>query len=133
MLRDSVPGDVGGAPDITPAARAILARHAWPGNVRELQNVLRDALVAAAPRPIDIAHLPVRLTTLGVAAGAADGARIWVPATLRLPEAKAHLERELIQSALARAGGNRLAAARTLGIDAKTLRRKLVGTPGGTE
>jgi DNA-binding NtrC family response regulator len=44
---------------------------------------------------------------------------------MSLAEAKARLERALLPAALARCGGNREAAARLLGIDAKTLRTKL--------
>ena len=116
--------EFGGRPDLTPAARYLLEAYAYPGNVRELQNVLFDACAAAPWGPsIDVAHLPdrVRHRKREAARGLPDSPIPLVP----LAEATAQVERTLIPAAVAHCGGNREAAARLLGIDSKTLRRKL--------
>jgi PAS domain S-box-containing protein len=90
---------------LAPDAAHALAARPWPGNVRELQNVLEFAALNAGGRPVSAAHLPP-----DPAAG---------PPRLPLDE-RAELER-----ALARCGGNRTLAARSLGISRVTLWKRL--------
>jgi transcriptional regulator with PAS, ATPase and Fis domain len=125
-----------------------LAEHGWPGNIRELRNVLEqaalmtDALVLSA---IDIAQaLGDKAEPAPVGAGRAQGrvarpagdfgatseaAALAVQATgalfQPLPQAVAELEARAIRQALAATGGNKLAAARLLGIARATLYEKL--------
>ncbi len=101
---------------LTDEAVAALGMHAWPGNVRELRNVLKSALLLAGEGPIRPAHLRLRSGS-----GASRG-----PA--RAPEAAStlkDLERRAIQEALREFRGHRGRAARALGIDRSTLRRKI--------
>ena len=111
----------------THARRAGSARtlHLSRQYVRELQNVLFRRPAPAAPwgPSIDDAHLPdrVRRPKGQAASGCPDFPRSIMP----LAEATAQVERTLIPAAVAHCGGNREAAARLLGIDSKTLRRKL--------
>ena len=93
----------------------LLTAHTWPGNVRELAHALRRALlvgdgtVSAAALSADMA--PRRQITV-------DGGGEFHDTILRT-------ERELLAQALEEAGGNRSAAARTLGMKLSTFRDKL--------
>jgi DNA-binding NtrC family response regulator len=100
---------------IDDGALAILERHAWPGNVRELQNVLQRLDLLAGNRAIT-AELLANDPALGRALEASPRRGVF---SLRAGE-KAELER-----ALKAADGNRVQAARLLGISRATLYRKL--------
>ncbi len=107
------------------------AAHPWPGNVRELEQAVRRLLIdtrsladAGAAR-----HL---LASFGRAATAAPGiATEALPEASRAPDREDPLssledvERRHILAVLTATGGNRTAAARILGIERKTLSRKL--------
>jgi len=84
--------------------------------VRELENVIERAFILCGSGRIDLAHLPDTLLGAGVAARAATGG-----AGLR--EAREAIDAQAIRAALERAGGNRLAAAKELGIHKTTLFR----------
>ncbi len=108
---------------LAPEAMDALLSHEWPGNVRELRNVLRVACVRASGGVIRPEHL-------GLDGRGAAHPAIPAPLTLR------QIERQAILRALKEHGGNRSRAARALGIDRSTLRRKMkeVGVekgPGG--
>ena len=97
-------------------ALAALAAHDWPGNIRELRNVLEQAAMLT-----DHARL-----------GAADFAAILPGRAARrpssakpLPQLVAELERRSIESALAATRGNKVSAAKLLGISRATLYEKL--------
>ncbi|MGE5186869.1 MAG: sigma-54-dependent transcriptional regulator [Acidobacteriota bacterium] len=112
------------APDrITPPALDALTKHTWPGNVRELENALTRALVLAAGGPIDVDHLPAFNQT-AAAANALDA--LLVPGF-----SLDAIERDLIHTALVKAGGNKAAAARLLGITRRRLYSRLesLGAP----
>jgi DNA-binding NtrC family response regulator len=103
---------------LTSEAAGQLARYGWPGNVRELENVLERAVILAGGGAIGPEHLP----------GAVRGER-GVPAAvdeLLGPGFSIDaFERELIHHALTRAGGNKAAAARLLGITRRRLYSRL--------
>jgi PAS domain S-box-containing protein len=110
-------------PGVSAGALALLMAHEWPGNVRELENVIERAFVLCGDERIAVEHLPEELTArrrprapAGAGAGAEAGD---FRATRRRSEAEA------IEEALERCDGNRLAAARALGIHKSTLFRKL--------
>jgi two-component system response regulator HydG len=94
-------------------AMELLRRHPWPGNVRELENAILRALVVGSGRVIGPEDLPEQIQP--VRAGR-EGERV------RL---LAEVEREQVLRALRAVGGNKAAAARLLGLDRKTLYRKL--------
>jgi two-component system, NtrC family, response regulator AtoC len=106
-------------PAISPAARALLRGYRWPGNVRELRNVIERATLLC-DGTIEVGQLPDdRMSRPAVAAPAE-------PSGLGEVRVQADaLERQAIESALARAGGNQTAAARELGISRRTLTNKL--------
>ena len=111
----------------------LLARHDWPGNIRELRNVLEQATLMTDDPSLGAAHfapllgVPARAEAAPPAPPApdtpTDGAA-WLP----LPQAVAELEARCIRQALQRTGGNKLAAARLLGISRATLYQKLPAT-----
>jgi transcriptional regulator with PAS, ATPase and Fis domain len=106
--------------ELTPSALTALSAHRWPGNIRELRNVLEQAAMLTDDP---------RLTAENFAAilpGAAAKTPVVPPLAVRpLPELIAELERSSIQSALALSGGNKLRAAKLLGISRATLYEKL--------
>lgn len=107
-------------PPASPEVLAVLARHRWPGNVRELALLLRRCLIdcrtLADPGEVQ------RLLTDGAHPSASTPPpEPPAPSLSSLVEA----ERQHILAVLAATGGNRSAAARILGIERKTLTRKL--------
>jgi len=92
---------------------AVLRRHSWPGNVRELENVIERALVLGTGPRITLADLPDSVKERPTSSA--------VPGSRRL----ADVEREHIVHTLRSVAGNKAAAARVLGLNRKTLYRKL--------
>ena len=103
-------GRVGG---FTKEALEALVKHDWPGNVRELENAIERAIILARGHMITAADLLYYgpLVKPGVSANGL--------APL------AFMEKEHIARVLRHHAGNRTAAAKTLGIDRKTLWRKI--------
>jgi two-component system response regulator HydG len=99
------------------ALKAMLA-HDWPGNVRELENCLERACTMSSGPVLRVADLPsaVRNSALQGSRPPGSGPHI-VPL--------AHLEKQAILSAIDRLNGDKLLAARMLGIGKTTLYRKL--------
>jgi two-component system response regulator HydG len=95
---------------------ARLAQHAWPGNIRELENVTTRLAVLAEGEVLGAAEIEA----LAFGRGAAAPPPAALP-TLQLEE----LERRAIAEALARHGGDKRAAARTLGISLRALYYKM--------
>ena len=101
---------VGSRAELATAVLTELARYQWPGNVRELQNVIASLAVAAPRRGrLRPALLP---PVIGAATSVSSG---------RLAEAREQFERRFIEVALARAGGSRSRAARSLGLSRQGL------------
>ena len=97
----------------TDEAMEALVKYDWPGNVRELENAVERATVLTRGDRITPADL-LYYGTLVKPEAAGDGL---VPL--------ASIEKEHIARVLRHTGGNRTAAAKTLGIDRKTLWRKM--------
>jgi len=109
-------------PDV---ARALLA-YRWPGNVRELQNAMERAAALCDGDELHLHDLPPRISSAARASQTAASPATLAPlpaATELLPLAE--VERRHIQTVLQATGGNRAHAARILGLDRKTLWRKL--------
>ncbi|MDY7227758.1 sigma-54-dependent transcriptional regulator [Hyalangium rubrum] len=99
------------------AAERLLA-YSWPGNVRELQNCIERAVALTASESIAVRDLPEKVRQYrGVppSLGAEGGS------FLPLHE----VERRHILSVLEALGGNKSSAATVLGVDRRTLYRKL--------
>jgi DNA-binding NtrC family response regulator len=101
------------------AAKKALLSHAWPGNVRELENTIERAVALCETGVIHVEDLPA----------AVRERRAGEPDTLQTALARgltlAALERDYIQRVLTAEGGNKTRAAQRLGLDRKTLYRKL--------
>jgi DNA-binding NtrC family response regulator len=104
--------------DVSPEALAILTAYSWPGNVRELENAIEHAVAFARDARLVPEDLPERVRSSGEASAIIARARAQI-LTLR------ELEREYILEILREAGGNKSRAAELLGLDRKTLYRKL--------
>ena len=100
--------------EITKEAQGQLLGYDWPGNVRELGNVIERAVVLGEGPHIGLEDLPGRIA-VGEPGASPD------PLTYR-GELNA-LRKELVLKALSRTQGNRSAAAKVLGLDAKYLLR----------
>ena len=91
-------------------ALKILSEYSWPGNVRELQNVVHRTLLLSRKDVIEPYDLPADLVTDLKGSGK------------RLED----VEKSHILKVLKEAGGQKGKAAEILGVDPKTLYRKLL-------
>jgi transcriptional regulator with PAS, ATPase and Fis domain len=98
------------------AMRALLA-YDWPGNVRELENCLERCCAITSGPIIHLVDLPSAIT------GAP--ARLIAEAAESRILPLVDLEKQTILSAIAQLNGDKLMAARMLGIGKTTLYRKL--------
>ncbi len=99
----------------TPAVARSLMRYSWPGNVRELQHCITAAVTSAQYDHITTKDLPVHIRDSVVSAR--EESLDLIPLHER--------ERLHILEILQSVGGNKSLAARHLGLDRKTLARKL--------
>ncbi|MDQ3013534.1 MAG: sigma-54 dependent transcriptional regulator [Acidobacteriota bacterium] len=104
--------------EVSAEALAILTAYSWPGNVRELENAIERAVAFSPGAVITADGLPERIRSTGaVAAVIARASEKML--TMR------EVEREYILEILRRTEGNKKQAAGLLGLDRKTLYRKL--------
>jgi DNA-binding NtrC family response regulator len=102
---------------MSPGFLGALSRHTWPGNVRELQNVIeRSVVLANGHERLGVDDLPAELQGLSVSDELPKGS---------FHDALRGFKRELVRSALAMHNGNKLKAARELGISRCYLHRLL--------
>jgi len=99
---------------IAPETLEVFAHYDWPGNVRELANVLERAQILAENFTITLDDLP-------------DNMLVSVPAGGLAPSAEAaclrEVERRHVQWVLRQEKGNKVHAARVLGISRRALYR----------
>lgn len=121
---------IGSSAEFTSRATECLQGHRWPGNVRELLNVVRRAALFASDGLIDDA-LAERMIAASIFATQADNEVEQATSTPALSalvdhgKTLAEVERAHIQRVLEQTGGNVTKAAQILGIDRRTLQRKL--------
>jgi DNA-binding NtrC family response regulator len=104
-----------------------MMRHDWPGNVRELEHAIERACTLCSGPVLQLGDLPTQLQQQGLDARRADTAA-GLPAergTQPVLSTLADLERQAILDAIRRLKGDKLQAARLLGIGKTTLYRKL--------
>ena len=120
----------------TKAAVDELCRRRWPGNVRELRNAVEHAVIVARGGPIGPEHLPAAAMPLGddSDAGAISApVRRWAEHQFRDGHGAKDLydrllgviEPPLLEVAMRTHRGQRISAARSLGLHRATLRKKL--------
>jgi DNA-binding NtrC family response regulator len=94
------------------AMKALVA-YSWPGNVRELANVLERAQILAEDQVITREDLPESVVSAAPASAAEPGD----------PRHLAEVERRHVQAVLQEEKGNKVHAARVLGISRRSLYR----------
>ena len=110
-----------GRRNVTSEAMARLMRSPWRGNARELENAIERGLTLSDSDTIGLADLPVEM---------ASGEAAQEPAKVALVSAAAseltlrELDERYTEEILRRTGGNKVRAAKILGIDRKTLYRR---------
>jgi two-component system response regulator PilR (NtrC family)/two-component system response regulator HydG len=103
---------------ISAEAMALLTAYPWPGNARELRNAIQRAAVLAAGEELTPEDLPPRIRKAVGLSGLVTGAS---QRRMSLRD----LEREYVLEVLRQVDGNKTRAAEILGLDRKTLYRKL--------
>jgi len=129
---------------VSPDAMALLRGYRWPGNVRELENLVRRLTALYSQEVIGVDVMRAELSDAPPAAeapaGAADSLAEAVERQLRsyfaahsdgLPASGLYdrvlreIERPLIELSLGATRGNQLKAAKLLGLNRNTLRKKI--------
>jgi two-component system, NtrC family, response regulator AtoC len=102
---------------ISPRAAKLLLAYPWPGNARELENVIERAVALSQHDEIELSDLPPSMLQRRSPDVVAEAAARQMTLS--------DLEREYIQQVLDEEHGNKTRAAQRLGLDRKTLYRKL--------
>ena len=126
-------GQQNGKPGTTLSRPALelLRSYNWPGNVRQLRTAVEHGVVMCTGTEVQPADLPEYLSTPATAPQTAEIMRgstdfeLETAPSLNLQ----YIERRAIRLALQRTGGNRSAAAELLGINRRTLQRKMNESP----
>jgi len=100
----------GNRAELTPEAMEALRRHEWAGNVRELRNVVERALIVCDGRFIDVEHLGLRARNDVSLSSLTD---------------LDTLEKKAIERAMRDTDGNKVKAAKQLGISRMQLYGRL--------
>ncbi len=107
---------------ITPEAVERLRAHHWPGNIRELENTIQRAVILAQGGLIMPEHIQFAPQA---------GGRLLIDLAARIRErvplaqVLSEVERELLVEALRQHEGDRVAVARTLGVEMPELSQRL--------
>jgi DNA-binding NtrC family response regulator len=110
---------------LTPGAEGLLIESAWEGNVRELRNVIERACILADGEFVTERELAMCLPPPAPAPVATAAAAVLHTPSAADTELLVNVERDHIQRALVRAGGNKKAAAQMLGLSRRALYRRL--------
>jgi DNA-binding NtrC family response regulator len=101
---------------ISQRAMNILIDYDWSGNVRELENTIESILVINSPEVIDIQHLPQETKDFK------ERPEV-IPIKIGTPLEE--VEREMLVQTLKATKGNKRKAAKLLGINVRTIHRKI--------
>jgi transcriptional regulator with PAS, ATPase and Fis domain len=114
---EKLAGPAGKMRSVSDEALKIMLAYDWPRNVRELENSLERASALSSGPVIQVADLPSAIQNCRVAPGLAVTPGKIVP--------MAEVEKQAILNTIAQLNGDKLMAARLLGIGKTTLYRKL--------
>jgi two-component system response regulator HydG len=106
-------------------AQTKLLAYDWPGNVRQLENTIERAVALTRGEQVMLEDLPERITRFDGSTGVLTDVDLEHVRTLE------QVERRHIEQAVKHAHGNKTRAAKALGIDRRTLYRKLERYAGG--
>lgn len=109
---------------ISPTVLNVLQKHDWPGNVRELLNAIHHAVLLSDNPRIELKDLPPEFQ-LGTKATIMLDQLGKMPLDSIIERAKHDLERQIITLTLEKFKNNKVRSANYLGIDRKTLYRKM--------
>ena len=102
-------------PELEPELLEALQDYEWPGNVRELENLIERMVVLTDGPKLGLEFLPEKMLRVLPDTNLAD--------ETTLEGAVAAVRRKMISSALKAEGGNKVAAAKRLGISRSYLHR----------
>jgi len=102
---------------LSPQAADKLVAYAWPGNVRELQNVIERAVALTTYEQLTVQDLPEKIQHPRAQDKSSNAEDILIPME--------EIERRHILRVLQAVNGHRTQASKILGLDRKTLYRKL--------
>jgi two-component system response regulator AtoC len=105
---------------VSPEAMEQFMTYPWPGNVRELENVIERAILLAPGNTLEVSDLPPTLK-----ADQHPPSGLTPDGILSIKVASRILEKELIERALTKTGGNRTKAAKMLEISRPILISKI--------
>ena len=114
--------EIGWGPSrIADDAMEVLKLYAWPGNVRELRNILERVMIVSKDNVIHVEDLPAMIRNKGIAQSFPDA--LFPERTLRRKLDDA--EKRIILETLQHTNGNKLKAAKLLGIHRSSLYERL--------
>jgi DNA-binding NtrC family response regulator len=110
---------------ISQRAMSFLIDYGWSGNVRELENTIESILVINSPEVIDMQHLPQEIK---------DSKERPEVIAIKIGTPLEEVEREMLIQTLKATKGNKRRAAELLGINVRTIHRKMeeLGEPYST-
>jgi two-component system response regulator HydG len=105
----------------TPVAMDMFLKYDWPGNVRELENAVERAVILLPGDYVSEKELPLSITQ----SYSQENSSIAFRSDITQPQSLEEIEKEAILAALEGTGGNKSETARKLGINRRTLYKKL--------
>jgi DNA-binding NtrC family response regulator len=106
-------------------ALRTMMRHDWPGNIRELEHAIERACAMSSGPILQLGDLPTQLQQQGLEVHRSTAAETVSASASTEVITLAAMERQAILSAIRALHGDKLLAARMLGIGKTTLYRKL--------
>ncbi len=101
---------------ISQKAMNLLMDYEWTGNVRELENTIESILVINGPEVIDVQHLPQEIRNLKERPEVVS---------IKIGTPLEDVEKEILIQTLKATKGNKRKAAKLLGINVRTIHRKM--------
>ena len=101
---------------ISQKAMNLLTEYEWTGNVRELENTIESVLVVNSPLVIDVQHLPQEIRNFKERTEVIS---------IKIGTPLEEVEKEMLIQTLRMTKGNKRRAAHLLGINVRTIHRKM--------